>query len=96
MIEPPRQVGIARIFEIYDGVFIAIEKLVLEKLRRLMRHPGVHEFRAGMKNTLHEAAEESRRRRAVEAVIVIKNAYAHDPAKIGKPIRMHEARRECN
>src|SRR6266849_9038882 len=82
MIEPPGEVGITRIFEIYNGVFVAIEKLVLEKLRSFMRHSGVHEFRAGMKNALHEAAEESRRRCAVEAVIVIKDAYAHDPARM--------------
>jgi hypothetical protein len=60
-----------------------------------MRHAGVQELRAGMKNAFHEAAEESRRCRAVETVIVIKDAYAHEPAN-GKPIRMHEARRECN
>jgi phosphoribosylamine-glycine ligase len=60
-----------------------------------MRHAGIYELRAGVKNTLHEAAEESRRRRAVEAVVVVKDAYAHEPAN-GKPIRMHEARRECN
>ena len=82
MIEPPGEVGITGIFEIYNGVFVAIEKLVLEKLRSFMRHAGVHELRAGMKNAFHEAAEESRRRRAVEAMIVIKDAYAHGPARM--------------
>ena len=82
MIEPPGEVGITRIFEIHNGIFIAIEKLVLEKLRSFMRHAGVHEVRARMKYALHEAAEESRRRRAVEAMIVIKDAYSHDPARM--------------
>src|SRR5260370_3816157 len=47
-----------------------------------MRHAGVHELGAGMKNALNKAAEEGRRRCAVEAVIVIKDAYAHDPARM--------------
>jgi hypothetical protein len=35
-----------------------------------------------MKNPLHKAAEEGRRRRAVEAVIVVKDPNAHGLARI--------------
>ena len=81
MIEPPGEMRVARILEIHNGVLVAIEKLRLENLRGFVGHAGVSELGAGVKRTFHEAAEEGRGGRAVEAVVVVENPDAHAVAR---------------
>jgi hypothetical protein len=78
MIEPPRQIVVGRILEIDDGVLVAVEQIVFEQLRCLVRHPRKDEFRPRMKLVFKESAEQSRRRGPVKAVVVVKNANSHE------------------
>src|SRR5258708_2421065 len=78
MIEPPRQPRIGGVFEIDDGVHVAVEHSRLEEMRRFVRQAGKSEFRAGMEFGLHKTTEIRRRGRAVEAVIVIQNSDPHE------------------
>ena len=48
MVEPPRQQRRAGIFEVHDGVFIAVENPVLKRLRGFVRHPRVQELGSRM------------------------------------------------
>ena len=75
MIEPPRQPRVRRIFKVDNRVDIAVKHLRLKQLRSLVREAGVEKLRPRIKFLLHETAEESRRGRAIETVIVIKNSY---------------------
>ena len=77
MIEPPGELLRRRIFEIHDGVFIAIEEAVVEKLRGPVRQTGEGELGAGMDCALDETREESGRGCAVEAMVVIEDPRAH-------------------
>src|SRR3954453_9894683 len=77
VIEPPGEPGVAAIFEIDNGIFVAIEEAGVEHLRRFMRHPGVAELRVGMDRSGNEAAEESSRGCPVKTVIVIQHAFQH-------------------
>jgi hypothetical protein len=84
MIEPPGQPLVGGVFEIDDGILVAVEKVWLEELGSLMGHPGKPKFRIGVKRPLEEAAEISGRSRSVEAMIVIEDADAHG-SRTGKP-----------
>src|SRR5208282_3209168 len=44
MVEPPGKLRRGRIFEVNDGVLVAVEHAILERLRSLVRHSGVEEF----------------------------------------------------
>ena len=77
MVKPPGDLGIGRIFEIDDGILVAIEEALIEKLGCPMRQSGVDEFRIRVKSTLEEPAKIGRRRCPVEAVIVIEDSYPH-------------------
>ena len=77
MIEPPGQIRVRRIFEIHDGVDVAVEEAVLEKLGGFMRQAGEFKLRVRSILALIETAEESRRRRPVETVIVIQDSHQH-------------------
>ena len=77
MIEPPGQARIGGVFEIDDGVFIAIEHAGLENLAGPMRQAGEHKFRIRMEFRFDKAAEKRRRSRAVEAMIVIEDSHPH-------------------
>src|ERR1019366_2641638 len=78
VVEPPRQARIARVFEIHDGVHIAIPKAVLKQLGCLVGHPRIDIFRFRVKGALHEAGEICGGSSAVETMVVIKNAYPHE------------------
>src|SRR5581483_7919898 len=78
VIEPPCQARVGRIFEIDDGIYIAVEEAVFKKLRRLVCQAG--EFKLGARGVLSfiKAAEESRRSGAVETVVVVENPHPHE------------------
>src|ERR1051325_8136825 len=99
VIEPPRQTRIAGVFEIHDGILVAIKQTVLKELGGLMGHAGVVEFGIGMERAADKAAEKCRRRGAVETMIVIENSNVHPEltgVSGGKPIIVPECRQKCN
>ena len=71
MVEPPCQAGVGGVFEVHDGVLIPVEHGRLKQLRGLVRQTGKIELGIGMEFLLDKAAEEGRRRRAVETMVVI-------------------------
>src|SRR5260370_1180831 len=77
MIEPPRQAGIGGVFEVHDGVDIAVEVTVLEKLRCLVSETCEVELRSGRKFLFMKTAEERCRSRPVEAVVMVQDSHPH-------------------
>src|ERR1700677_487213 len=77
MVEPPGEQRRTGIFEIHDGVFVAVENAVFERLRSFMRHPGVHKLGIGVDAFAVKAGEHSGRGRSVEALIVKTKAKLH-------------------
>ncbi len=70
MVEPPGQGGRARIFEIHDRIFVAVERAVLKRRRRLVRHPGVEKFGARVDALAVKARKDRRGRGPVETLVV--------------------------
>src|ERR1700691_6016454 len=79
VVEPPSEFGRAGIFEIHDGVFVAVECAVLEGLRGLVRHAGVEEFGGGIDALLVKARENRGGGGSVEAFIVEANPHLQFP-----------------
>src|SRR5450756_1760586 len=82
MIEPPGQLWVAGVFEVHDGVFVAIEQRRIEKLRRRVGHARIAELRIRVDRARDESAEVGSRRRPVKTVIVIQHpckpvSYTH-------------------
>ena len=77
VVEPPGQPRIARIFEIHDGVFVAVEQRRIEQLGGPVGHPGIAELRVRVNRARDEAAEEGSRGRPVKTVVVIQHAFQH-------------------
>ena len=78
MVEPPCEPRIGRVLEIDDGVFVPVEKVIVKQLRRFVRHAREFELSVRVKLVLNEAAEESRRGRTVETMVVIKDSHPHE------------------
>jgi hypothetical protein len=70
MVKPPRHARRIRVFEIDNGIFIAIEKGFREWVPRLMRHPREMKLRARLDTLSKKAVENRRRSRTVEASVV--------------------------
>ena len=77
MIEPPSQLGRAAVFEIHDGVFIAVEEFLLEELLGTVKQAREHELRRGVEARSEEIRENGGGACAVEAPIVIKKTNPH-------------------
>ncbi len=77
VVEPPGQQRGAGILEIDDGVFVTVESAVLKRLRGLVGHAGIEEFRVGIDALPVEAGKDRRRRRPVEAFIVKADSNRH-------------------
>ena len=71
MIEPPGEIGVSRIFEIDNGVDIAVEKPVFEKLVGPVSEACVEELSVGIELTSEEASHIRRGRRSIKAVVMI-------------------------
>jgi hypothetical protein len=78
MVEPPGEPRVGRIFEIDDGVHIAIEKPILKELGRFVSQAG--EFKICGRSVLIpiKTAKVSRRGSTVETVVVIENSHPHE------------------
>src|ERR1700677_2677293 len=74
MIEPPRQFWRIRIFEVHDGIFIAIEDVVFKRVRRLMGHPRVVKVGFGVYALAIETGKNSCRRGPIETFVVETNS----------------------
>src|SRR5271170_7199066 len=70
MVEPPGELWRAGIFEVHDGVFVAVECPVLEGLRGLVRHAGVEELGHRIDALFVKARENRGGRGSVEVFIV--------------------------
>ena len=70
MVKPPGHARRTRIFEIDDGIFIAVKQAVLERLPRLVSHPREMKLRVGLDALAKKTIEDRRRRRAIEASVV--------------------------
>src|SRR5262245_49759949 len=84
VIEPPCESRAAAVFEIDNGVFIAIEKLGSKRLVGAMGHAGIAELCARMNYARDEAAEVRRGGCAIETVVVIENTFNHETGKTFK------------
>src|SRR5258708_16940498 len=71
MVKPPGHAGRTRILKSDDGVLVAIKPSWLERLPSAVRHPRKMEFRARVDALAEETIEHGRRRRPIEASIVI-------------------------
>ncbi len=86
VIEPPRQARIARILEIDDGVFVAIEQFGRERLGCRVSHSRVPELGVRMYRSGNEAAEEGSRGCPIKAMVVVQHAFQH--GKNGKTYQL--------
>src|SRR4051794_8138936 len=77
MIEPPGQFWSCGIFEIDDGVFVAVEQRIVKLLSSCVRHAGVSKVGGRMELVRHKAAEVCRRRRAIETMVVVQDSNFH-------------------
>ena len=90
MVEPPGELWIGRIFEVDDGIDVAIEHGIGEELVSRMGHTRVGIFCIGVASFLEETGKKGRASSPVKAVIVVENSYFHQVGSesIGKPISM--------
>src|SRR5262249_54053622 len=70
VVEPPRDARRARVFEIHDGILIAVEQPVFPGLRRTVRHPRELEFRLGIEVLAIETVKKRCRSHAIKATVV--------------------------
>ena len=78
VVEPPGEARIARIFEIHNGVLIAVEQRRIEGLGRPVRHPRVAKLRVRVHRTRDKTAEEGSRSRPIETMVVVQHAFEHE------------------
>ena len=71
MIEPPGEARVVGIFEIHDGVFVAVEQLRSEYLLGPVRHACIAELRIRVNRARDETAEERSRRCPVKTMVVV-------------------------
>jgi hypothetical protein len=77
MVEPPGDLRRTGIFEIYNGIFIAVELLFVEEGSGAMQQTAVHKFHIAADAFAVKAGEQRRRRGPVKTLIVIKDPYSH-------------------
>src|SRR5580704_13957193 len=77
MVEPPGEQRRAGIFEVHNGVFVAVENAVLEGLRGFVGHPRVHKLGVGMDALAVKTRKNRGRGSSVEALIVKTKANLH-------------------
>jgi hypothetical protein len=95
VVEPPGKPRIARVFEIHNGIFIAVEQAGVEQLGRLVRHPGVAKLRIRVNCARDKAAEVRGGGRAVKTVVVVEHAFQHGRIESGKPPSLPESGEKC-
>src|SRR5580700_6942224 len=84
MIEPPGQPIGAGIFEIKNGVFIAIKQAFIEELSGAMHQTLVDELRLRVHTGLVYACKQRRGAGSIKALIVKTNTYTHNGGRSGQ------------
>ena len=74
VIEPPSDGGGTRVLEIDDGVFVAVELLLIEQSAGTVDEAGEFKFGVAADALAIEAGEQSGGRRSVETLVVIKDS----------------------
>ena len=82
MIEPPGEARGARVFEVDDGVFVAVEDSVFERGGGLVGHASELEVGGGINALAIKAGEDGGRGGAVEAFIVKENVNFQRDSRI--------------
>src|SRR5271157_2994355 len=77
MVEPPGQAVGARVFEIDDGVFVAVKDAGIEKLAGTVRQPVVAQFGSGIDAGAVEVSEDRGGASAIEALVMKADSYHH-------------------
>src|SRR5215813_6155364 len=70
MIKPPCEFRRSRILEIHHCIFVPVENVTIEGMRRFVGHPAIQEFSIGMNAFAVEPRKDGRRGGAVEALVV--------------------------
>jgi hypothetical protein len=73
MIEPPRDVGRTRVFEVDDRVLVAVKLLLIEQRAGAVNEAGKLELGVAANALAIEAGKQSGGRGAIETLVVIKN-----------------------
>ena len=68
---------IARVFEVHNRVFIAVEQRRIERLGSRMRHPRISKLGIRMEGARDETAEVGGGSCPIEAMVVIQHSYEH-------------------
>ncbi len=74
MVEPPRHTRRRRVFEINDGILVAVEHLFVEERVGPVEQPAIGDFSAGANLRAVEARENGGGSDAVETVAVVEQA----------------------
>src|SRR2546425_20821 len=77
VIEPPGDFGIGAVFEINDGVLVAVEQAFVEELGGAVGQTSVDELGARVKRPIEKTAKVRGRSGSVETVVVIEDPYTH-------------------
>src|SRR5579871_5975065 len=95
MIEPPGQAIRARILEVDNGVFVAVEDPVVKELSRPVHEPFVNELDRRIHARLVDAREERRRAGSVKALVVKTNTKTHRGRLASFSYRLAGGKRLC-
>ncbi len=76
MIKPPGDFGRARIFEIDDGVLVAVKLILVEQGASAVDQAGENKIHIAANALAVEAGEQGSRRCTIETFVVIKNPNA--------------------
>jgi hypothetical protein len=74
MIEPPGDFGRAGVFEIYDGIFVAVELILVEERAGPMKQAGVHKLDVAADALSVETGEQGGGAGSVKTLVVIKDS----------------------
>ena len=74
MVEPPGNVGRAGVFEVDDGVLVAIKLFLVEECAGAVHESGELKFGVTADAFAIEAGKDGGRRSAVETLVVIEDA----------------------
>jgi hypothetical protein len=76
VVEPPGDFGRAGIFEVDNGVLVAIELLLVEEGTGAMEQPGVDEVHIAADSFAVKTGEQGGRASPVKTFVVIKNPHS--------------------
>jgi len=78
MVEPPGNFGRTGVFEIDDGVFVAVELILIEQSTGAVDEAGEDEIGVAPNALAVKAGKQRRGRGSVKAFVVIENSYSQE------------------